>query len=286
MNWKCTLTAGNESTDRTSQQIALGVIGAGQMATALASAWINAGLLSPEDILASDIDPSACERFVQKTKARTLVSNQEVAQSQKVILLAVKPQAFANSAKSLHQTLNSSHLVISILAGTSLASLRSQLGNECRIVRVMPNTPCLVNASASVASFADNCSEADRTLVGQLFSAVGQYSAMAESYLDAVTGLSGSGPGFVFAFIEALIDGGVLAGLPRPVARQLAAQTVFGSAKLMLETGEHPTILKEMVTSPAGTTINGLAELEAAGFHSAVMQAVVAATERASELSQ
>ena len=170
------------------------------------------------------------------------------------------------------------------MAGVSLADLADIFTEPVRLIRVMPNTPALVLAGASAFSANDRATAEDRQVAEALFSAVGTCVEVAEHQLDAVTGLSGSGPGYVFTFIEALIDGGVLAGLPRPLAEQLVLQTVFGSARLALETSEHPAVLKGRVTSPGGTTITGLQVLEQGGFRGLVMNAVAAATARSREL--
>jgi pyrroline-5-carboxylate reductase len=178
-------------------------------------------------------------------------------------------------------------LLVSIAAGVATHTIAEQLGTAaCRLVRVMPNTPCLVGASASAYAAGPGATADDLRLVDRLFNAVGRAVAVPEKLLDAVTGLSGSGPAFVFVMIEALSDGGVRMGLPRDLATQLAAQTVFGSAKLLLETGLHPGALKDMVASPAGTTIAGLHALERGGLRAALMDAVEAAARRSAELGK
>ena len=178
------------------------------------------------------------------------------------------------------------HLIVSIAAGVSLQQLADGLGSDRRLVRVMPNTPCLVGASASGYAPAATATAEDINLVDRLLNAVGRAFRLPESLLDAVTGLSGSGPAFVYVMIEALSDGGVRVGLPRDVATALAAQTVFGAAKMVLETGSHPAMLKDMVTSPGGTTIAGLQALENGGVRAALIDAVEAATKRSVELGR
>jgi pyrroline-5-carboxylate reductase len=178
------------------------------------------------------------------------------------------------------------HLVISIAAGWTVESLAAGSPHGTRIVRVMPNTPCLVGASAAAFSAGPSATAEDKATIQCLMQAVGTAVELPEHLLDAVTGLSGSGPAYVFVLIEALADGGVKAGLPRNVAQSLAAQTVFGAAKMVLETGQHPAALKDAVASPAGTTIAGLAALERGGFRAAAMEAVVSAADRAKELGK
>ena len=178
------------------------------------------------------------------------------------------------------------HLLISIAAGVTLARMEAALPAGARVIRVMPNTPALVGASASAFACGKSATPEDGQLAQKLFSSVGVALQVKETLLDAVTGLSGSGPAYVFLMIEALSDGGVAAGLPRDIATKLAAQTLLGSAKLLLETGQHPAALKDMVTSPGGTTIEGLHELEKAGVRGALINAVRAATDKSKKLGQ
>lgn len=266
--------------------LAVGLLGAGQMATALAAGWAKAGLLDAGRSRASDPYPGARAKFEQVTGVRTAGSNAEVAAACDVLVLAVKPQVMATVLAELRPHMAGRHLVVSIAAGVTLGTLADALGRETRLVRVMPNTPALVGASAAGYSAGPAATAADVALVGKLFGAVGTAFAVSEHLLDAVTGLSGSGPAFVYVMIEALADGGVGAGLPRDVAQALAAQTVLGAAKMVLETGAHPAALKDAVASPGGTTIAGLHALERAGFRAALMDAVTAAADRARELGQ
>lgn len=264
----------------------IGFLGAGQMATALAKGWIAAGLLDPSKSLASDLHPAARDAFTAATGIRTTADSVEVAAACPVLVLAVKPHVVSQVLARLKPHLAREHLLISVAAGITLAQLREAVSNIVPVVRVMPNTPALVGACAAGYAAAPTIRDGDPELVGKLFNAVGTAYPMPESLLDAVTGLSGSGPAFVYVFIEALADGGVRAGLPREVALRLAAQTVLGSAKMVLETGTHPAALKDAVASPGGTTIAGLHALERAGFRAAAMDAVVAATNRATELGR
>ena len=194
-------------------------------------------------------------------------------------MLAVKPQQIVAATGVLAPIVRPGQLVISIAAGVSLGALQKQLPAG-RLVRVMPNTPCLVGAGASAYALGRDATEDDARFVGELLGAVGRAYRVEEKLLDAVTGLSGSGPAFVYLVIEALSDGGVLTGLPRDIATALAAQTVRGAAEMVLATGEHPGVLKDRVASPAGTTIAGLAVLEDAAMRAAFTRAVEAATRR------
>ncbi|HEY2785443.1 MAG TPA: pyrroline-5-carboxylate reductase [Fimbriiglobus sp.] len=264
---------------------AIGFLGAGQMATALAKGWAKAGLLDPTRSRASDPSMAARSAF-ELTGIPTSAVNVDVAKAADVIVLAVKPQMMAGVLAEVKPVVSAHQLVISIAAGWTLKALAAGLASGTRIVRVMPNTPCLVGASAAAYSAGANATADDQESVHRLLAAVGTATELPEHLLDAVTGLSGSGPGYVFVLIEALADGGVKAGLPRNVAQALAAQTVFGAAKMVLETGQHPAALKDAVASPAGTTIAGLAALERGGFRAALIEAVVTATERAAELGK
>jgi len=266
--------------------VPIGFLGAGQMATALAKGWIAAGLLDRTASVASDPLPAAWTRFAADTGLRVVDSNAAVLAACRLVLLAVKPQVLPGVLDELRPHVTPDHLFVSIAAGVTLDQLADRLGRDARIVRVMPNTPALIGASASGFAAGLSATSQDVELVGKLFSSVGIAYPLPEKLLDAVTGLSGSGPAFVYVFIEALADGGVRAGLPREVALKLAAQTVLGSAKMVLDTGTHPAALKDSVASPGGTTIAGLHALERAGFRAATMDAVTAATNRAEELGK
>jgi pyrroline-5-carboxylate reductase len=262
----------------------LGFLGAGKMATALARGWIGAKLVTPDQVLASDPIEAARQQFAQETGAQSVSDNKLVVEKSAVVVLAVKPQDLSTVLTEIAPALHR-QLVISIAAGVTLDQISDKIGQPARLVRVMPNTPCLVGASASAYACSTTVTPEDLQIVERLFSAVGRCFAVPEKLLDAVTGLSGSGPAFVFVMIEALSDGGVRMGLPRDVATALAAQTVYGAAKMALETGKHLGQLKDMVTSPGGTTIAGLHALEQGGLRAALMDAVEAATLRSQELA-
>jgi pyrroline-5-carboxylate reductase len=264
----------------------VGFLGAGQMATALAKGWIAAGLLTPNRCKASDPYPDARLKFQQATGATADVDNRSVVRGSNVLILAVKPQSMPALLEEVRCDINEKHLIVSIAAGLSIAKLTEMLHGSYRVVRVMPNTPCLIGASATGLAAGPAATKDDAALVERLFNAVGKAFALPENLLDAVTGLSGSGPAFVYVMIESLSDGGVRMGLPREVATALAVQTVLGAARMVQETKQHTSILKDAVTSPGGTTIAGLQALEKAAFRAAIIDAVEAATKRSTELGK
>jgi len=261
----------------------VGFLGAGKMATALAKGFVSAGLVSAERIVASDPVPAAREAFVRETGGRVCSGNAEVVALADVLFVAVKPDQVVGLLEEIGGGLEARHLLVSIAAGVPLAKMETAVPGV-RCVRVMPNTPALVGASASAFAVGHAATRADAELVRRLLSGVGLALEVKEKLLDAVTGLSGSGPAYGFMMIEALADGGVAAGLPRDVAQTLAAQTLLGAAKMVLETGRHPGALKDAVCSPGGTTIEAVHELEKAGLRAALIGAVRAAAEKAHRL--
>ena len=254
------------------------------MATALAKGFVNAQIVFPREMIAADPSEGALKHFAEETGANVAGSNREVAEAANVLILATKPDQVTAVLTEIADAFTKNHLVISIAAGVTLAKMEAALPAHARVIRVMPNTPALVRAGASAFALGKAATAADGELAKKLLSAVGIAYQVKESLIDAVTGLSGSGPAYVYQFIEALSDGGVAAGLPRDIATQLAAQTVLGSAKMVLETGQHPGALKDQVTSPGGTTIDGLHELEKGQFRGIVISAVRVAAEKAKKL--
>jgi pyrroline-5-carboxylate reductase len=264
----------------------IGMIGCGKMAQALARGFVASGAARADELLGYDVDPATARHWQADLAGGMAASNTDLVRQCEVVFLAVKPQAMAGVLQEIRGVITPAHLVVSIAAGVTLGQLTEPLVQGARVIRVMPNTPCLVGAGASGLAAGGSATSADVDLVKKLLASVGTAHQVSEPMLDGVTGLSGSGPAYVYLVIEALSDGGVKAGLPREMATQLAAQTVLGAAKMVLETGLHPGVLKDMVTSPAGTTIAGLQVLEARGVRSAMLDAVDAATLRAKELGR
>jgi pyrroline-5-carboxylate reductase len=268
------------------ENIRFGFIGGGNMAEALLKGLLSGLHVKAECILATDVVPSRCQYLETTYGVRTSGDNRYAVEQSEVILLAVKPQIIPAVLTDIAPVTTSQKLVISIAAGITLQTLQKALGADRRVVRVMPNTPALVLAGAAGISPGGAATAQDIALVERMFSAVGRAVVVSDEMMDAVTGLSGSGPAFVFALIEALSDGGVLVGLTRQMATTLAAQTVLGAAKMVLETGKHPGELKDMVTSPAGTTIAGMHALESGGMRGVMMEVVRRATERSAALGR
>jgi pyrroline-5-carboxylate reductase len=257
------------------------------MATALARGFVRSGLLAPSSIVASDPLEFARATFGREVPGSTVVDqNRLVVARAEIILLAVKPQKMSEVLADIGNAIPPAALVVSIAAGVPLGRLSATLPSEQRVIRVMPNTPCLIGQGASAYSRGEFATTEDAEVVARLLSAVGVAFEVPEGMLDAVTGLSGSGPAFVYSMIEALAAGGTAAGLPAELAGELAARTAAGAAQMVLVTGQAPAALREQVTSPGGTTLAGLAVLSDRGFADAVSAAVSAATRRSVELGQ
>ncbi len=263
----------------------IAMIGSGQMGEALIGGWLAAKTVLPEALCATDASAERRDLMKRRFGVRTGSDNRDAASRADVVVLAVKPQILDAVMHDVSSAL-AGKLVLSIAAGITIAHLARLAPKGTRVVRVMPNTPVLVRDGVSALSFGAGVTEKDQQLARRLFEAVGRAVVVEEKLMDAVTGLSGSGPAYVFLAIEALADGGVKMGLPRTVADLLAAQTVLGAARMVLETGEHPAKLKDRVTSPGGTTIAGLHRLEQGGLRAALMAAVEAAAKRSEELGR
>ncbi len=264
----------------------IGFIGGGKMAEALAKGLIRAKLSTADSIIVSDVNNKRCQALEDETGIKTTQDNREVTANSDVIILAVKPNIMGTILEELKSDITSEHLVVSIAAGIPLNFMESSLNEGCRAIRVMPNTPCLVGETAAGYALGKNATREDGELVGRILNAVGKSYLLEEKYLDAVTGLSGSGPAFIYMVIEALADGGVKMGLPRDVSTELAAQTTFGAAKMVLESDTHIGELKDSVTSPGGTTIEGLHALEKGGLSNTLINAVEVATKKSKRLGK
>ena len=270
----------------TNHDLRIGFIGAGQMATALAKGFVNSSAISPQKIVACDLNHNTAIQFTEQTGGSVVANPCDVLKQSETIFLAVKPKDICGVLSEIRPFLKATHVVVSIAAGVTLTSLTQGLLPDTRIIRVMPNTPCLVGCGAIAFACGTATRPQDVEIVSRLLSSCGLVFQLPESLLDAVTGLSGSGPAFVYQIIEALSDGGVRVGLPREIATSLAAQTVLGAAQMVISTGKHPGVLKDAVTSPGGTTIAGLHVLEQGGLRGTLMTAVQVATERAYQLAQ
>jgi pyrroline-5-carboxylate reductase len=268
-------------------------LGAGQMAEALIRGVLRAGLLSPGEIMATDVRASRLETLGAELGIRTDADNGAAIGFGRLVLVAVKPQDVAGLMAEVGSKLTPEHVVVSIAAGVTISQIEQAIETSgigprptVRVVRVMPNTPALVGAGMAAVALGRYANPDDGELVRELMSAVGQAVMLPEYQLDAVTALSASGPAFVAIFVEGLIDAGVRVGLTRDIATTLAVQTVLGTAQMMQSVGHHPAVIKDMVTSPAGTTIVGVHALEVGGLRGTVMNAIVAAYERSRQLGQ
>jgi pyrroline-5-carboxylate reductase len=265
----------------------IGFIGGGQMAEALIRGIIASGLYQKEHVLVAEPNDFRREHLERTYVVKTYQTNHTVFEKSKVIILAVKPQTMKAVLEDCRERIQPHHILITVAAGLPISFYIKTIGKkETKIIRVMPNTPALVLEGASALSKNENVSDKELRLAEEIFLAVGEVVILDEVHLDAVTGLSGSGPAYVFSFIEALIDAGVKAGLTRIVSEKLALQTVSGSVKLLRESGEHPAALRGKVTSPGGTAITALHVLEKVGFHGIIMDIVEAAVIRSKELGK
>ncbi|HXG17400.1 MAG TPA: pyrroline-5-carboxylate reductase [Calidithermus sp.] len=264
----------------------VGFIGAGNMGEALVKGLTRASVVPPEMIWASDVRLERLRELDRQYGIQLAADNVELVRQVDVVILAVKPQIIASVLREIAPVLTRRKLLISLAAGVSTAALRGHLGKDARLIRVMPNTPALVLEGVTAIARADGLEAEDLEIASEIFSAVGRVVVLEEDLMDAVTGLSGSGPAYIALVIESLADGGVKMGLDRVTAMTLATQTVLGSAKLLLETGLHPGALKDMVSSPGGTSIAGIAALEEGGVRTTFIKAVERATQRSRELGR
>ena len=261
-----------------------GFIGGGNMGEALIKGLLQSGRAQPQDIIVFDVMPDRQKHLLEKYEIFPADNNSAVIEEATIIVLAVKPQNMDNVLGEIGPLVTSEQILVSIAAGVTLGKLEQYIRSEAPVIRVMPNTPALALAGAAALAPGTHATKEDMAKAMRIFEAVGVAVDVEEKYMDIVTGLSGSGPAYVFVLLEALTDGAVRLGLPRNQAQLLASQTILGAAKLAQETGVHPGQLKDMVTSPGGTTAAGLHALEKGGFRSLIMDAVAAAANRSAEL--
>ncbi len=264
----------------------IGFIGCGAMGSAMINRFLNNKKVLPEDIMACDIKQNHIEELKCKFNIKKTIQSKEVLDFAQTIFLAVKPQDMPVVLEDIKKDVTDRHLLVSAAAGITISEILGIVNSNKKVIRLMPNTPCLIGSGMTVLSPGQKVNEAELCFVKELLESLGKVEVLEEKLMDAVTGISGSGPAYVFTFIEALADGGVKAGLPRETALLLAGQTVLGAAEMIMETGEHPSVLKDKVTSPGGTTIAGIYALEKESFRGTVMSAVEAAAGRSKELGK
>lgn len=262
----------------------IAVLGVGKMASALVRGWLASGAVQPENVRLWNRTPLRSLLFSETTETQIANTPAEAVANADVVLVAVKPYGVLSVLEAIRDSLPADAFVLSVAAGIRLEAMETVLGRDAAVIRAMPNTPATIGAAASAYCRGKRATDAHAAITQELFSAVGETAEVTEEQIDAVIGVSGSGVAYFYLIIEALTDGGVRAGLPREVARKLAAQTALGAARMILETDEHPAALKDAVTTPGGTTIAALEVLEVAGLRGSLIQAVIAARDRAREL--
>ena len=263
----------------------IGFIGAGNMGSAMIGGIVKSGFVSPKHIMASAHSTETLERIHNDFGIRTTLSSAEVATNSDVLFLAIKPNKFAEVLPQLADSLKENCIVVSVAAGQSIPTIEKLLGNHIKLVRAMPNTPALVGESMSALCCNSHVTADELSYVKQLFNCFGKAEIVTESMMDAVIGVAGSSPAYVYMFIEAMADAAVADGMPRAMAYQFASQSVLGAAKMVLETGKHPGELKDAVCSPGGTTIEAVAALEANGFRDAVISAQRACVQKSKDMT-
>lgn len=262
----------------------IGFIGTGNMGSAMMGGMVSSGIVAASNVMASDIFQAALDRISDQLNIATSTNNRDVVDFADIVFLAVKPQYLAGAIDGIKDMDFTDKIVVSIAAGQSIEKLTELFGKQLKLIRVMPNTPALVGEAMSALSPNELVSEDEADIVLHLFESFGKAEIVPEKLQDAVVGISGSSPAYVYMFIEALADGAVAEGMPRAQAYKFAAQAVLGSAKMILETGEHPGVLKDAVCSPGGTTIEAVATLEALGFRNAVIEAERVCVEKSRDL--
>lgn len=262
----------------------LGFIGTGNMASAIMSGVISRGVVPAEEIIGADMFAPGRERVKKQYGIHVTADNIEVVEKADVIILSVKPQFYGDVISGIKDAIRPDQIVITIAPGKTLAWLAEQFGKDVKIIRCMPNTPAMVGEGMTAACPNEHISEEELAYARTLLESFGRVQVVSEHLMDTVTAVSGSSPAYVFMMVEAMADAAVLGGMPRPQAYRFAAQAVLGSAKMVLETGKHPGELKDMVCSPAGTTIEAVRVLEEKGFRSALIEAITACEEKSRSL--
>ena len=264
----------------------LGIIGCGNMGQAILSGILRKGLYAPSDVIVSHLEEEALKDIHERTGVQTTTDNRQVAEAADVLLISLKPYQFDGVIPDISDAVDDDTLVISIAAGMTMDAIIELFGRAIHLVRTMPNTPALVGAGATGMCFSEIVTEEEKKQAIDIFESFGIVSVVPESMIDTIIGISGSSPAYVFMFIEAMADAAVADGMARADAYRMAAQSVFGSAKMVLETGKHPGELKDMVCSPAGTTIEAVRVLEEKGFRSAVIEGQMACVRKAREMAE
>lgn len=276
--------ANSESASRTLLSCKVAVLGAGKLGEALLGGLLGSKSVLAENVVATAAHRSRIQAVAKKFHVRTDLQNRAAIEGADLILLTVKPQTIEEVLLNIRESLRESQLVVSSVASVSTAHIENIIGRRIPVVRAMPNTPCVIGAGMTGLCAGRYVGKDDMELAQQVFDCLGRTVLVDEKHMDAVTALSASGPAYIYMVIESLAEGGVKMGLPREVATQLAAQTLLGASRMVLETGEHPALLKDTVTTPAGCTIDGILELEEGGLRVTLIKAVVRATQRAKEL--
>jgi len=262
----------------------LAVIGTGKLGEALLSSMLGAQLIPVSHVVATDAEPPRADYISEKYGIKTSTNNRQAVAGADLVMLCVKPQQVADVLRGIRRNLSKNALVISVAASVTSGLIERELAHGQRVVRVMPNTPCLIRQGMSAIARGRHATMDDVKVAQMIFSAMGRTVVVDEKHMDAITGLSASGPAYVYLIIESLAEGGVKLGLPRELSTELSAQTLLGASAMVLHTGEHPAKLKDVVTTPAGCTIDGLIELEEGGLRVTLIKAVVRAAERARQL--
>lgn len=264
----------------------IGFIGSGNMGGAIIGGIVSSGLVKPEQIIAADKNTKNLEQLKEKYGIQTTADNCRVAKEADIVFLSVKPNIYASVIKEIRNQIKEDTLIVSIAAGQTIEGIESLFEREIHLVRTMPNTPALVGEGMAALVSNQHATAEEMEIVKQIFNSFGKCQVVPESMMNTVIGVSGSSPAYVYMFIEALADAAVMGGMPRAQAYEFAAQSVLGSAKMVLETGMHPGALKDMVCSPGGTTIAAVAKLEETGFRSSVIESTLACVQKAKEMAE